>query len=109
MNQQEHAINQQVLEREIAITAAKRQTAPLIRNGWIFVIVGWLLPIIPVLGIIGFPVSVISAFTAGVIAVSRGNSTGGIFLILGGFFGTLLVWLFWILIYFLLGASLGAN
>ena len=109
MNQHEHAINQQVQEREIAIEAAKRQTAPLIRTGWIVVIVGWLLPIIPLIGMIGFPISILSAFIAGGIAASRGNSSGGVFLMLGGVFGTMLVWLFWILIYFLLGASLGFN
>ncbi|TXH65321.1 MAG: hypothetical protein E6Q81_02090 [Thermomonas sp.] len=109
MNQHEHAINQQVQERQIAIEAAKRQTAPLIRKGWIFVIVGWLLPVIPLLGMIGFPISILAAIVVGAVAASRGNSSGAVILIFGGIFGTVLVWLIWILIYFLLGASLGFN
>ena len=109
MNQHEQAIAEQVRQREIAIEAAKRQTAPLLRTGWILVTIGWLVPIIPVIGMIGFPIAFMSAMVAGGIAASRGNSSGGLLLMLTGVIGTGVVGALWILIYTVLGMAVGFN
>ena len=106
MNPHEHAINEQVQAREIVIAAATRQTAPLLRKGWSAVIAGWLLPAIPVIGLIGFPIAFFAGLIVGAIAASRGNASGGIVLILAGMLGTMLVGVVWLLIYLLFGASL---
>jgi hypothetical protein len=106
MNIHENAINEQVQARDIAITAAKRQTAPLLRKGWSAVVAGWILPAIPMVGLLGFPISFFAGLIVGAIAASRGNAGGGIVLMLTGFFGTMLVGILWVLIYLLFGATL---
>ena len=106
MESTEQAIADSVRAREISIEAAKRQTAPLVRKGWTTIFAGWLIPAIPVVGLVGFAIAFFGGLIAGSVAISRGNSRDGIFLIFAGWLGTLIVALAWSLIYLLLGGSL---
>ena len=106
MSEYDNAVSQKAREQDINIAAAKMQTAPLMRTGWTVVIVGWALPVIPIIGMAGFVISAFAGIIFGIIVASRGNTTGGILLILAGIFATWIVALVWFLIYMALGATL---
>ena len=108
MNELAQAIAQKAQDQEIIIAAAKLQTGPLIRKGWTAIFIGWLLPAIPVIGLIGFPIAFCGGGLAGIIAASRGNTSGGVILILAAWAGTLVVGVLWVFIYMLFGASLAS-
>lgn len=106
MDARERIIAGRVEDQSLSIEAAKRQTAPLLRKGWIGVLIGWALPVIPLIGLAGFPIAFFSGVIAGIVAMARGNVGGGLTLALVACFGSPLMAMLWVFLYLLFGISL---
>lgn len=76
-----------------------QDTANLLKYGWRCVFVGWALPIIPIVGMFLLAIASVLGQTIGIIAMVRGNASGGLKLLLVGMFGSMAVVLCWVLVY----------
>lgn len=78
---------------------AIQDTANLLKYGWRCVLVGWALPIIPIVGMFLLAIASVLGQTIGIIAIVRGNASGGLKLLLVAMFGSMAVALCWVLVY----------
>jgi hypothetical protein len=83
-----------------------QDTANLLKYGWRCVLVGWALPIIPVIGMLLLAIVAVIGQVIGVIAMVRGNASGGLKLLLVAMFGSIAVGLGWALVYAVVAALL---
>ena len=91
MSTNESNLTEKVRDKQLDIEAAKRATAPLLKKGWMLVFGGWALGLIPVLGMAGWAIAFIGGIATGIVAMTRGNSSGGLILLLTAWFGTAIV------------------
>lgn len=84
-----------------------QDTATLLKYGWRCVFVGWALPIIPFIGMFLLGMFALVGEVIGVIAMVRGNASGGLKLLLVGMFGSIAVLLGWGIVYGGAAALLG--
>lgn len=86
-----HTIDDKVRDRQMDIEAAKQVTAPLLKKGWMTVFGGWALGLVPVLGILGWIVAFVGGVAIGIVAITRGNTSGGVVLAAVAWLGTAVV------------------
>lgn len=91
MNTNEQNLTDMVKDKQLDVEAAKRLTAPLLKKGWMLVFGGWALGLIPVIGMLGWAIAFIGGIAVGIVAMTRGNSSGGLILLLTAWFGTAIV------------------
>lgn len=89
--------------QKIEIQAAKIATAPLVSTGWKLVLGGWAAGFIPLLGMLGWAVAFFSGIVAGIILMSRKNTSDGVKLLLAGWFGTSIVGIIQVFIWAIFG------
>ena len=100
------SIQQELQNRQVKRQAAIRETAPLLKMGWLCLIGAWVFPIIPFLGFFGMAlmgmIAVVIAFVSGF----KGNFSGAMVLGFSAWLGSGFAAFIWIGIYALVG-SLG--
>ena len=96
-------LNEKVREKHLDIEAAKLATAPLLKTGWMLVFGGWALGLIPVIGVLGWATAFFGGIVVGIIAITRGNATGGLLLAVTAWLGTAIVALVEIFIWMFFG------
>lgn len=79
---------------------------PALRTGWILVVAGWLLPVIPLVGLVGLPAGALGGLVCGVIALTRNQERGGLLLLLTALIAAPIVGVVWFLIYMAIGVAL---
>lgn len=79
-------------------------TGALVNRGWLIAYIGWVAPIVPVIGFVGLIVLSIVAILHGVLAATKGNTSGGLRLILAAWLGSTAVGLLWMGLYALLAS-----
>lgn len=99
MGANEEAVQVELQRRQVAKEAAARDTASLLRSGWIAVVVGWFLPIFPVIGFIGLWLCGVAGLIISLIAMAKGNIGGGVKLLLGTILGGVAAVIIWVLVY----------
>ena len=94
-----------VMEKQLGIEASKIATAPLLRKGWMLVLAGWGIGLIPLLGIAGWIMAFACGIIIGIVVMTRGNTSGGLILVLSAWLGTIPIALICILFWMLFGFS----
>ncbi|WP_205392196.1 hypothetical protein [Xanthomonas hydrangeae] len=97
-------IGNEVRKREIQEQAAAELTQPLLKRGWRIAYVGWAAPILPVIGFFFLIVLSIVAILHGVLATTKGNTSGGLRLVLAAWIGSTGIGLLWMGVYALLSS-----
>ena len=105
MNEQQQSLERIVREKQLNLEASRITTAPLLRKGWMLVLLGWGISLIPILGVLGWVMAPACAIIVGILVVSRGNSGGGLTLLLGAWLGTVPVVLGSLLFWMIFGFS----
>lgn len=105
--------NEQALEhiirgKQLNLEASKITTAPLLKKGWILVLCGWGVGLVPILGVLGWVFATACAIIISIIVMTRGNTGGGLTLLLVGWLGTIPVALVSLLVWMMFGIS-GAS
>lgn len=103
MNTNEQDIAEKVRGRQLDSEAAKRYTAPLLKTGWMLVLGGWALGLIPIVGMLGWAIAFFGGIVVGIVVMTRGNTSGGLILGLTGWFGTAIVAFVQVLLWALFG------
>lgn len=91
MSTNDQDLTTMVKNKQLEIEAAKRATAPLLKKGWMMVFGGWAFGLVPVIGMLGWAIAFIGGIAVGIVAMTRGNSSGGLILLLVAWFGTAIV------------------
>ena len=99
-------VSDELHRRSIQSSAAKIETAPLLKNGWRIVFFGWAAPILPVIGIPFLGLFAFVGIVIGIVALVKGNTGGGLKLALIAWLGSAVVGGIWFLLYSLMGLSL---
>ena len=102
--------NEQALEhiirgKQLHLEASKITTAPLLKKGWMLVFCGWGIGLVPILGVLGWVLAFACAIIIGIIVITRGNTGGGLTLLLVGWLGTIPVALVSLLFWAMFGIS----
>ncbi len=104
MSDQEQSLDRIVREKQLNLEASKITTAPLLRKGWVLVFTGWGIGLVPILGVLGWVLATGCALILGIIVISRGNTSGGLTLLLVGWLCTIPIaiisFLFWVMLGF---------
>ena len=96
-------LTEKVRNKQLDIEAAKRATAPLMKKGWMLVFGGWAFGLVPVIGALGWAIAFFGGIAIGIVAMTRGNSSGGLILLLTAWFGTAIVAVIELFIWIALG------
>ncbi len=99
----------EVNRRQVAKLAAEQDTAPLLRWGWIMLFIGWVAPIIPIMGWIAFWICCAIAVIIGVVTLVKGNTGGGLKLALVGWLASVVIGFLWVGIYATVFTGVGVN
>ncbi|WXF84246.1 hypothetical protein WDV90_04500 [Xanthomonas translucens pv. undulosa] len=78
MGTPEHEVAEEIHRRQVQGQAAAQLTRPLLSRGWRIAYVGWAAPILPVIGFFFLVVLSIVALIHGVLAIVKGNTSGGL-------------------------------
>ncbi|MGQ5273474.1 hypothetical protein [Xanthomonas arboricola] len=104
MGAPKHEVAEEIHRQQVQAQAAAQLTQPLIKRGWRIAYVGWAAPILPVIGFIFLVVLSIVALIHGVLAIVKGNTSGGLRLVLAAWLGSTGVGLLWMGVYALLSS-----
>lgn len=107
MESNELFIQQELQNRQVKQQAAKRETAPLLKIGWMCLIGAWVFPIIPFLGFFGLILMALIALFIAIFTAVKGNLSGAMVLGFSAWLGSGFAAFLWIGIYAMIG-SLGA-
>ncbi|MEA9757432.1 hypothetical protein VDG64_21100 [Xanthomonas campestris pv. raphani] len=104
MGTPEQEVAEEIHRRQVQGQAAAQLTQPLLKRGWRIAYVGWAAPILPVIGFFFLIILSIVALIHGVLAIVKGNTSGGLRLVLAAWLGSTGVGLLWMGVYALISS-----
>lgn len=103
-------VQEEWAKRKVQNQVSALETASLVRSGWRILFWGWvILPIIPIIGMIGLYLAAVVAFIISVIVLFKGNTRSGLILLLSAWLGSVLVSFIWAAIYLRVGILLSQS